>query len=222
MKELEQLGLYPDMKVEVLTSDNKLLFMGKVEEFENGVLQIRDGKDQALPPMAYNCQIKLRCFQGSKVLVAQGIICGSSERRWKVDQLEIMSGEDRRAFFRQRIDAVAQMMPINETFDQKDGLKKGKQVPCQIVDVSMGGILISSKERFQEGDWLFVSGICIATEEKDFSFICRIQRYLEVGDEILYGCQFKELDTREQERLLRAIFIAQRKELHTQREWAGS
>ena len=63
-------GLHPDMTVEVLTMENRLTFVGKVETVRNGAVVLREAKGDSLPPVMYNREIKLRYFQGERGSVA--------------------------------------------------------------------------------------------------------------------------------------------------------
>ena len=92
---------------------------------------------------------------------------------------------------------------------------------CHVLDISGGGILISSREEYDEGDRLAISGIYLVETEEPYSFSCHVRRRLpeEETDLIRYGCQFESLTTKEQDRLLHAIFILQREEIRKQKEW---
>ena len=43
-------GLRPDMTVEVLTMENRLTFVGKVETVRNGAVVLREARGDSLPP----------------------------------------------------------------------------------------------------------------------------------------------------------------------------
>ena len=91
--------------------------------------------------------------------------------------------------------------------------------PCTVLDVSAGGILIASQEEYQQGDRLSILGVRLTRTEDAFNFNCYVRRVggREMGF-IRYGCQFETLSSREQDRLLRAIFTVQREEIRRQRE----
>ena len=66
-------GLHPDMTVEVLTMDNRLTFVGKVEMVRNGAVVLREAQGDSLAPPMSNTEIKLRSVQserGSVVVIA--------------------------------------------------------------------------------------------------------------------------------------------------------
>lgn len=208
--------LRPGMTVEVLTMENRLTFVGKVESYRNGAVMIRETRGDELPPVLFNKEIKLRFFHSGGSLVLYGKICGSTSTIWKLDRLESRFVTEQRAFFRQRISPNTEGQCYRRPVHGKPGTRPAK---CQILDVSAGGILISSKEEYQEGDYLSVTGVRLVAEESAFSFHCQVRRAgkRDMGM-FRYGCQFETLSAKEQDRLLRAIFTVQREEIRNQKD----
>lgn len=213
---VDELNIRPGMTVEVLTMDNRLTFVGKVERFRNGAITIRESRGGELPPVLYNKEIKLRFFQGQDSIVIHGKICGSSDQIWKLDRLESRSAKEQRAFFRQRISPNTRAVCARLA---APGKPARAERDCQILDISAGGMLISSQEEYELGDRLLISNVHLARSMDAFSFNCLVRRrgQREMGV-IRYGCQFETLPSREQDRLLRAIFIVQREEIRNQKE----
>lgn len=205
-------GLCAGMSVEVLTPGERLMFVGKVDSFRGGAIIIRDAKGDELPPVMYNEEVKLRFFREQGSLVFQGKICGSTEMIWKVDRLESRFVKEQRAFFRQKISTQVQAVCARRA-------ASSKPVPCTVLDVSAGGILIASQEEYQQGDRLSITDIRLTRTEAAFSFNCYVRRVggREMGF-IRYGCQFETLPPREQDRLLRAIFAVQREEIKNKKD----
>ena len=210
-------GLHPDMTVEVLTMENRLTFVGKVETVRNGAVVLREAKGDSLPPVMYNREIKLRYFQGERgSVVVNARVCGSTNLIWKVDRLESKYNQEQRAFFRQSISPDTAAL-----CSRRAGINgpAKKAAPCQILDVSAGGMLISSREEYQVNDRLSITGIYLAEGVDPFSFSCQVRRVGEPDMGIIrYGCQFESLPPKEQDRLLRAIFIVQREEIRNQKD----
>lgn len=215
----DELDIRPGMTVEVLTLDNRLTFVGRVDRFNGRSIVIRESRGGELPPVVYNKEIKLRFFQGQDSLVLHGKICGSSRAIWKLDRLEGRSAKEQRTFFRQRISR--DIKAVCTRLDGPEG-REGETLPCQILDVSAGGLLMSSHTQYEMGDQLRIDDLRLAPEMDTFTFNCRVRRVgkREMG-RIRYGCQFDTLPPREQDRLLRAIFIVQREEIRTQKERDG-
>lgn len=211
----KNLDLHQNMTVEVLTLDNNLTFVGKVENYEAGTLTIRSSTGEELPPVLYNREVKLRCFQGADTVVLHGRICGSSQWIWKLYKLENKFLAEKRTFFRQQIKQDAMVMCVQRAGEDHP-LKEEEWLDCKIKDVSAGGLLIlSNAALYQVGDHLLVKDAKIVNEEPPFTFTCRVQRLVQNGNQTMYGCQFEALPPKEQDRLLRAIFTAQRKTLQT-------
>lgn len=210
-------GLRPGMTVEVLTVKNRLTFMGRVESYKNGAVIIREANGDTLPMVLYNKEIKLRFFFNQKNLVLNGKICGSTKYIWKVDRMESAFTKEQRAFFRQRISLKTPALCARRS---SAGVEAKRAAPCQILDISAGGMLLTSQEEYQEGNRLSITGVYLVDPEDPFAFRCLVRR---VGDEeedgsIRYGCQFESIAPREQDRLLSAIFTLQREEIRRQKE----
>lgn len=209
-------GLRPEMTVEVLTMENRLTFVGKVESVRNGAVVLREAKGDSLPPVMYNKEVKLRFFRERENLVLNGRVCGSTNLIWKVDRLERKFTKEQRAFFRQRISPDTAAL-----CSRRAGINgpAKKAAPCQVLDVSAGGMLLSSREEYQVNDRLSVTGIYLAQGMEPFSFSCQVRRAGERDMGVTrYGCQFESLSPKEQDRLLRAIFIVQREEIRNQKD----
>lgn len=210
-------GLRPDMTVEVLTMENRLTFVGKVETVRNGAVVLREARGDSLPPVMYNKEVKLRYFQGERGnVVVNARVCGSTNLIWKVDRLESKYTKEQRAFFRQSISPDTAAL-----CSRRAGINGSakKAAPCQVLDVSAGGMLISSREEYMVNDRLSITGIYLAEGLEPFSFSCQVRRAGERDMGVArYGCQFESLSPKEQDRLLRAIFIVQREEIRNQKD----
>ena len=186
-------GLRPGMTVEVLTMKN------------------------TLPMVLYNKEIKLRFFFNQKNLVLNGKICGSTKYIWKVDRMESAFTKEQRAFFRQRISPNTPALCARRS---SAGVEAKRAAPCQILDISAGGMLLTSQEEYQEGNRLSITGVYLVDPEDPFAFRCLVRRVGDAEEDgsIRYGCQFESIAPREQDRLLSAIFTLQREEIRRQKE----
>ena len=213
-------GLREGTTVEVLTMENRLSFLGRVDSFRNGAVVLRDAKGDELPIAMYNKEVKLRFFGGTGNVVLYGRVCGSTSLIWKVDSLESKFIKEQRAFFRQRISPNTEGLCSRRAFG---GVKGTKPVTCQVLDISAGGMLIACPDEYQENDRLSITGVRLAGSEDPFSFTCRVRRVGEKSDAGVarYGCQFETLLPKEQDRLLRSIFAVQREEIRNQKEREG-
>ena len=210
-------GLRPGMTVEVLTVKNRLTFMGRVESYKNGAVIIREANGDTLPMVLYNKEIKLRFFFNQKNLVLNGKVCGSTKYIWKVDRMESAFTKEQRAFFRQRISLKTPALCARRS---SAGVEAKRAAPCQILDISAGGMLLTSQEEYQEGNRLSITGVYLVDPEDPFAFRCLVRRVGDAEEDgsIRYGCQIESIAPREQDRLLSAIFTLQREEIRRQKE----
>lgn len=197
--------------VEVMTPENRLLFVGRIEATQEGAVCIRDTNDDTLPMVLVNKDLKLRFFTDQGSVVLQGKVCGSTMRMWKVDRLRSAFTHEHRAFFRQSI-SVEVMAQCGKRLAR--GGPPNVLFPCQVLDISAGGMLLGSKELYAEGDLLLVTDIPLLADAPTFSFNCLVRRSGVWNKGVIrYGCQFVALTARDQDRLLQAIFAIQREEI---------
>lgn len=197
--------------VEVTTPENRLLFVGKIEAVQEGAVCVRDINDDTLPMVLINKDLKLRFFTDQGSVVLQGKVCGSTMRMWKVDRLRSAFTKENRAFFRQSISV--EIMAQCGKYTSRGGAPK-VLLPCQVLDISAGGMLLSCRELYSEGDHLLVRDVPLLADAPTFSFRCVVRRSGEWKKSVVrYGCQFVALPARDQDRLLQAIFAIQREEI---------
>lgn len=197
--------------VEVMTPENRLLFVGKVDAIQDGAVCVRDPNDDMLPMVLINKELKLRFFAERGSVVLHGKVCGSTMRMWKVDRLQSAFTKENRAFFRQSI-SVAVNARCGRLASR--GGRPSVMSPCQVLDISAGGMLVSCGEAYAEGERLLVTDVSLIDAEPPFSFLCLVRRAGEWKKGVTrYGCQFIALAAKDQDRLLRAIFAIQREEI---------
>lgn len=213
-----QLGLSPGMTVEVLTTEGHMVFLGKVDSIKDGAVVLRDNRGNELPQVMYNREIRLSYKHDGDTTMIRGKICGCSEEIWKLDQMESMFTRDQRASFRQSISTSIQAKCHRRRPPRGEPEKEGTD--CQVIDVSSGGLMFSSAESYEMGDRLLIKGARLAESLEPFSFSCQVRRVGSPDEDGVarYGCQFDPMSSREQDRLLRAIFIIQREEIRIQKE----
>ena len=204
-------GLAPGMVTEVMTLENRLIFVGKVSKVGDGSVYVREANDDELPMVLVNKELKIRFFREEDNVVLQGKVCGSTMRMWKVDRLQSAFTKEHRAFFRQSISvAVAAQCGKRTT----RGGRPNVMFPCQVLDISAGGMLLSCGEVYAEGNYLLVTDVGLLADEPPFSFNCVVRRSGEWKKGVTrYGCQFVALSAKDQDSLLRAIFTIQREEI---------
>ena len=208
--ETVQIELQPGMMAEVMTPDNRLLFVGRVDKVQETGVSIRETNDETLPMVLVNKPVKVRFYRETDNIVLHGKVCGSTIKMWKVDRLQSTFTSEQRAFFRQSISVniEAQCGRPNRAG------RSGALFPCKVLDISAGGMLISSAEVYIEGERILVDRVPLVQSAPTFSFSCRVRRAGEWKKGVnRYGCQFEALAPRDQDRLLQAIFTIQREEI---------
>lgn len=205
---------YSGMKVEVLTMEMHLLFVGRLKILDGGVLELRRNTDDPLPQALYNSSVKIRGFQrNSQPFCLKGTVGKSSRDFWQVENLEILQTKENRNFFRQATDLNARAMPNS----RYKGLGQ-ETAECKVLDISAGGVRILTKNVYQEGD-SFELEAALLPNEKPFFVVCQVLRVTpKKGFKYEYGCKFGAMSPQEQQRLQRAVFTIQRKAIQAQRE----
>ena len=214
-----ELGLRPDMLVEVMTSDNYLAFLGRVDSIKDGAVILRDKRGDELPQVMYNREMRLSFKRDGETTMLRGKICGCSDEIWKLDQLESMFTKDQRSSFRQSISTSIQAICHRRRPPRGEPEKEGTD--CHVIDVSSGGLMFSSGEIYETGDRLTIKGVRLTDSMDPFSFNCQVRRLGKLEEDGVtrrYGCQFEPMADRDQDRLLRAIFTIQREEIRLHKE----
>ena len=206
-----EFGLATGMVTEVMTLENRLIYVGKVSKVGGSAVYIREINDDELPMVLVNKELKIRFYREEDNVVLRGKVCGSTMRMWKVDRLQSAFTKEHRAFFRQSISvAVAAQCGKRTT----RGGRPNVMFPCQVLDISAGGMLLSCGEVYAEGNYLLVTDVGLLADEPPFSFNCVVRRSGEWKKGVTrYGCQFVALSAKDQDSLLRAIFTIQREEI---------
>ena len=213
-----ELGLSPGMLVEVLTSDNYLAFLGRVDSIKDGAVVLRDKRGDELPQVMYNREMRLSFKREGETTMLRGKICGCSGELWKLDQLESMFTKDQRTAFRQSISTSVPAKCHRRRPPRGEPEKAG--IDCHVVDVSSGGLMFSSGETYVAGERLALKGVRLAESMDPFNFYCQVRRVGTPDEDGIarYGCQFEPMSERDQDRLLRAIFTIQREEIRIHKE----
>ena len=203
------------MVAEVMSPDNRLIYVGKVDKIQSSGVCIREATDDTLPMVLVNKPVKVRFYRDEDNIVLHGKVCGSTMKMWKIDRLETTFSREKRGFFRQS---------ISVDIEARCGKRNSKGghpnvfFPCQVLDISAGGILISCSEVFIEGDRLMITQVPLVAGAPEFTFDCQVRRAGEWKRGVSrYGCQFTSLTPKDQDRLLQAIFTIQREEIRRRR-----
>ena len=213
--ETQTIELWPGMVAEVMTPENHLIFVGRVDKIRDEGVYICELNDDTLPMVLVNQPVKVRFYRETDNIVLHAKVAGSTDQMWKIDQLQSAFAREKRGSFRQNIS-----IDIEARCGKCSGRdwRPDKLFPCRMLDISVGGALVSCEEAFQEGDRLVITEALLVPNAPAFTFRCQIRRADEWNEGVnRYGCQFDTLAPRDQDRLLQAIFSIQREEIKKRR-----
>ena len=211
-------GLYLGMALRVMTLDNRLIYMGRIEGIQGSTIQISNDKGGLVPAVVYGTKIKLRGFYHYRPITLEGEITGSTDQFWWAGKLQSLQGAEQREFFRQYADMECQVMCANRVFGHGEGpAGEGIPYPCKIVDISAGGTMLSTDADFQVGDRVLLVNVKMFQDSPPLTFTCVVRRVLEEDGKKRFGCEFYSLNGKEREQLIQAIFVFQQKEMAEQR-----
>lgn len=214
----KEVPLRKGLPVEVLNAENKLIFRGKVENFGKGNVTVREIRDRDLPIGIYGKEVKLRFEYSEYNVISTGKVARSNPEQWRIEELEQQAVAPKREFFRQPVDAGAQVICVRCS-PIKPEVRRGQQWShCRIADVSVGGFRLISPEPFQAGDLLSVQGVRLVKGGRSFTFMCRVRRVRHDGNIRECGCEIEGISAKEQALLEEAVFQLQREEIQRRRE----
>ena len=214
-------GIQTGMTLRVLTLDNRLLFVGRVDEVQGRALQLSDESGMNVPNVIYNTHMKLRGHVDGHAITLEGVVSGSTEKTWRLEQLHSLQGSEQRAFFRQNAYMKAAAMCVNAIYGQTPiTAQEARPVPCIIRDISAGGLMLRMKERYQVGDMLMLVNLPLLPGKSAVTFTCVVRRVTQQEQGMDYGCEFYMLTGEEQEELIQAVFTYQQQEVRQRRDLA--
>ncbi len=201
--------LHDGMDIEVLTPDGNRIFTGKLRLLPGGVLEVRTEAGKFPPRPVYDEQVTLRGVQDDGAAFSlDGSVTASGLDLWRIEKrrpapTSIRDPENRDAF-RQNTGMEGRIRTLS-----------GQELPCKVLDVSAVGARVVTSKLFPL-ETAFHLETTLLPEEAPFFLTCRVKRILvrskpgSLSKKFEYGCQFINVSSREQERLLRTIFALQR------------
>jgi len=197
--------VYTNMRVEVTGSDGRMLFVAKVISYEGDTAELRQYSGSKLPEDTEPIHVHIRGYHDrqKKAVYMEGMMSPKAKFIWNVEQLTVVQARNDRAFFRLDTNLKATVTKFSAT--------GAEEQPCQLLNISVGGVRIASEQQYLEGDKLLLKVRLSEGQETSIMF-CQVLREIEKGQGAHeYGCQFLELTEAEEEKITRNIFAAQRK-----------
>jgi len=199
------------MRLEVLRSNEQVVFVGRVKDYQDRALKLVHDKNETVPKVVYGTEVKLRGVWPRVGLVTyHGTVYGCTPEMWMIGDLSEWYGWERRSFYRQSLSIEAKVL---RTYHPPFPNVKDFQVPCRLLDLSASGALIScSGDEYSQGDILSVTEALVMPNEDPVSFKCTVLRVERSRFHNLYGCQFHGMSIPEQDRIARIVFKLQQEE----------
>ena len=210
----KSLGIEDGMLLDVIMPNDQVLFSGCVDGFDGNSLYLLSPDGDSIPSLTFGTELKLRGQfpSGDEVKVFHGTVIGSRSNKCKIGELCDWYGWNRRSFFRQDLSIEARVLRTKRVH-ARSMLDLDMKVSCRLLDVSGGGVrLACSRAVFEVGDQLHITDATLLPGEPPFSFYCVVKRIEKARFNNIYGCQFFGLSTREEDRLVNAVFKLQLQE----------
>jgi hypothetical protein len=198
-----QFESYIGAACEVENAQNDLLLHGRLNAvfpFNGCTMEITSLDGSPLLRCEKDTAVKLHLFSNNYgPLFVGGRVVVADAKCWQVSDVQPVSKEERRGFFRIKIDSSARVHALD-----------GPTVSARALSISLSGAMFSAKETYHKGDEVVLSDFHIGHDPIPFAVRCRVARIGNSTDEgTQYGCAFLRMAQTESDRMCRAIFELQ-------------
>lgn len=199
------------MHLEVLRSNEQVVFLGCVKDFKDRTLRLIHNDGGSVPRVVYGTEVKLRGVWPRVGLVTyHGTVYGCTEDSWLIGDLSEWYGWERRGFYRQSISTEARVVRV---YHPPFPSIKDYETDCRLLDFSANGALIScSGDVYSQGDILSVRNAAVMPNEDPIAFKCVVLRVERSRFHNLYGCRFHNMSISEQDHIAHLVFRLQQEE----------
>lgn len=198
----------------IKAKNNDLITMGIVHRIGKNYIDVSNSRNE-LPSIPYNLLVKIEVYNtqlGFRVLI--GRVYLSSFRLARIIDLNEATNDERREYFRistRDKGVIYNCMRGDELVGGEEESTDYNGLKVQLVDISLGGLLFSTREHFRVNDRF---NIVIPAMGDSMLFTCEVRREVErPGGENGYGCEFMEMATRQEDLLYRYILRRQSDQL---------
>ena len=210
------------MRLEMLSEENQtLLYKGVISKKDDECIWVSHADGNEVPPVVYNSRVRLKGYKkDDNILMLCGTVFGSSPLFWKIGQISEFSIFNKRENYRHPVSIVttARRLP------QKPGESPAEEESgdeyvavgteqCAVVNISSGGVLFCCDHRFPVNANVQLGEIKFYPGHPPFVLRCKVLRANEQEGKYFHGCRFIDINTKEQERMVREIFLLQRDEI---------
>ena len=209
----ESLGIYRGMPLELDIGDGER-HLAQVADFGENEIWVSAGTGGVLPAAEEQTAVAVKGRStGSDVFALSGVVVEIGATFLRVGRLRIHNDANRRDSYRQTMRGEATVMFLRGQHSERHI----RNVPCQIMDISVGGVRIRSKSDYQVNDELQLMNFRIASSEL-YTFKCSVQWKKEGITGNTYGCQFYGLTSKMEDDLYREIRLAEAQEIRRRRQ----
>lgn len=212
----DDLGLKEGMRLELLSEFEVFLFNGVLSKIDEDAIWVANANGGDVPSIIYNTNVRLKGIrQDSSAVILFGKIRGSTPLLWKIGEVSQYSFYNKRSYYRQSVSIETTVYSLR---DEPEGESNAYSLSapaerCKILNISGGGLQFSSNRQFPLNTSVQIGDITLRPAQAPFSLKCSILRVTENGGRFFHGCQFIDLDGKEQERLIRDVFLLQGEEI---------
>lgn len=206
------------MRLEMLSEENQtLLYKGVISKKDDECIWVSHAEGSEVPPVVYNSRVRLKGYKkDDNILMLCGTVFGSSPLFWKIGQISEFSIFNKRENYRHPVSIVTTVRQL----PQKPGEEKSGDEhvavgteQCTVVNISGGGMLFCCDHRFPVNANVQLGEIKFYPDHPPFALRCKVLRVSEQDGRYFHGCRFIDINTKEQERMVREIFLLQRDEI---------
>ena len=200
----ETAGAYSGMRVEVFDEEENLLFVARLVVSPRDGAELQELPGEKIPEGIEELHASIRGYEREQQLAIR--MEADIERImggiWRATNLHIVGKDNDRAFYRQNVSIEGSVHP-----------EGGESVPCEVRNVSTGGVCLRMKEKFARDDKLRLT-VRLLSDQPAMRLWCVVRRVTpRRGGLTEYGCKFITHDPVTESQLSRAIMQLQMKRL---------
>ena len=198
---------FSGMQVEVLSSEDSLLFTARFSVSDSGKAKLWQASEGFVPPFEPPLPVKLRGYfeHDKKAVHFEGEASLAQENLWDLENLRLVSEENDRAFFRENTKLAGEARLV--------GWVGAESKPCDVINLSAGGVCIRSAEEYQKGDKLLLTA-ALHEGAEPVTLLCEVRRVTPKNNgQSEYGCRFVDLDGFREDQIVETIMELQRQKL---------
>ena len=200
---------YSGLRVEALTEEKDLLFMGEMSIGEDGrgMLAMQSGYEGPQLEEGEKLHIFLRGYdrKEKKAIHMECDISSFTSDTYRMHELTVSGKDNDRAFFRQEVGIsgeVRYMAPGGTA----------QTLPCIVANISAGGACFRSEAAYEMGSRMMLRSELLPGSE--LALVCTVCRIKDLGEgKIEYGVKFEDLDETSEDLIAKAILDLQLKQM---------